>query len=316
ESRPRMGDVAQRPESLVGEAQIESRGFFLRQPYAPERVLWMVRRHAQPAMLVGGFAVGVARGLGDPGSIAGAQNGFQSGDQSAGRHGTLDSVRLAEVLIGFPIGNRHQAAAIQPRLHEHAQPVGGPVRIGGVAQAGFLFRRGPRRRETQRQARYFALERLENRFSRKRRGRHFATHAQFSQPQRHALQRNPQSPSNREERDRENQNRLQADAGKRPAPGLRDALVDERRVVKYRQRAQQSRAGTQRKRRYVHQDSAKLDEFRTGSGILGDRAVGFVLGLYTGRRRHSVELDQKSGGDRHRKASRIVNGMPPAAGEE
>src|SRR6476646_7038763 len=91
EHRACVCDVAEQPDTLIGEPVIEAAFLFLRQPYAPQRVLGMIRRHADMITGVHGVAVGIARALCDPGSVAGTQDGFQGGCQAAGRHHALDT---------------------------------------------------------------------------------------------------------------------------------------------------------------------------------------------------------------------------------
>ena len=112
EDRPRVRDVAERPDPLVGETKIEAGFLFLAEPDAAQRVLGMVRRHAQPAAIVGGLLVRAAGGLGDPGPVASPQHGFQRGYQAARRNRPGDGISLARVLVRFAIGDREQPASV------------------------------------------------------------------------------------------------------------------------------------------------------------------------------------------------------------
>ena len=134
-----VGDVAQGPQAFVGEAEVKPLLFFLGEPNAAQRVLVMFRRHANASGLVDGFAVGIAGGLGDPGSFAGAQDRFERGHQAAGRDAALDGVVAVDVFVGLAVGDGEQMVAAQAPADEHTQAVGGPVGFGGFAQVGFVF---------------------------------------------------------------------------------------------------------------------------------------------------------------------------------
>jgi hypothetical protein len=59
---PRVRDVAERPDSLVGEAEIEPLLFLFTEPDAAERVLGMIRRDAEAGFLFGGGASRIQAG--------------------------------------------------------------------------------------------------------------------------------------------------------------------------------------------------------------------------------------------------------------
>src|SRR5690348_2397863 len=59
EERTRVRDVAQRPETFVGEAVVIAFFFFLAEPYTPQRVLWLIRGNGEAIMLVHSFAISV-----------------------------------------------------------------------------------------------------------------------------------------------------------------------------------------------------------------------------------------------------------------
>ncbi len=111
ECRAGVRDVAERPQPFIGKTEVEALLLFLGEPHAAERVLGMVRRDAHAVVFIDGLAIGGAAGLRDPSPIAGAQDGFEGGDQSAGRHRAFDPGGAVEMLVGFAIGHRKQAAS-------------------------------------------------------------------------------------------------------------------------------------------------------------------------------------------------------------
>ena len=68
ERRARVGDVAQRPQALVGEAVVVALLLLLRQPHPADPVGGMLGRHHHVVVLVDRVAVGVARAVRDPGA--------------------------------------------------------------------------------------------------------------------------------------------------------------------------------------------------------------------------------------------------------
>src|ERR1700676_2719373 len=96
---PRVRDVAQRPQSLVGEAEIKSLFLFRADPNPPQRVLRMIRRDAQPPVPVDGFPVGVTAPLRTPGSVAGLQDGLERRYQPAGWNRPGDGGPLMKMFI-------------------------------------------------------------------------------------------------------------------------------------------------------------------------------------------------------------------------
>ena len=92
ETRTRVGDVAERPNAFVGEAEVVAVFLFLGEPDAAQRVMRMVGRDAQAVVLVHGFAVGVGGAVGDPRAVASVEDGFERGDQAAGGNLHFDSL--------------------------------------------------------------------------------------------------------------------------------------------------------------------------------------------------------------------------------
>ena len=74
----RMGDVAERPEALVGKAEVVAFLLLFAQPDSLQRVLGLIGRHAQAVPFVHGFAIGVSGAVREPGALAGSQDGFNA----------------------------------------------------------------------------------------------------------------------------------------------------------------------------------------------------------------------------------------------
>src|ERR1700694_4439996 len=108
-----MGDMAQRPKPFIGEAEIETFLFLFTEPDAAQTVLRVIRRHAQPASIVGGLAVGIAGALRDPGSIAGPQHRLERRYQTAGRNGPGDRIPLMNMFVRLAVGDCEQAAPVE-----------------------------------------------------------------------------------------------------------------------------------------------------------------------------------------------------------
>src|SRR5260370_18771432 len=77
-------DVAERPNTFVGEAFVVALFFFRTEPDAAKRITGMVRRNTKMILGVDRLAVGVAGAVGDPRAVGGEEDGFESGDQATG----------------------------------------------------------------------------------------------------------------------------------------------------------------------------------------------------------------------------------------
>ena len=161
EHRPRVGDVAERPDSFVGESIIEAALLFRREPDAPQRVLRMVGRHADMVERVHCLAVRVAGALRDPGAVAGAQNRLHRGDQAAGGHDAFDAARPVLMFVGLAIGDREEARAPQPPFDENLEPLGGPRGLRRISQSRLFLRGGARRSKTGGELRHLTGQRFE-----------------------------------------------------------------------------------------------------------------------------------------------------------
>ena len=155
EQRPRVSDMAKRPQAFVGEAVVVALFFFLVEPYSPQRVLWLVGWDGQPVILVNGLAVGIPAAMSDPGAVTGLQNRLQCGDQSAGRYQNLERLALPGMHVRFAVGNYKQPVAIELAAHVHCQSLRRPGGFPGFSQPRFFFRRLPRRGQTLHQRGHF-----------------------------------------------------------------------------------------------------------------------------------------------------------------
>ena len=72
ENGPRMSDVAERPEALIGKAVVIPLLLFFGEPDTPKGVARIFRRHSQAVVLINGFQVRITVSVRDPGTITGA----------------------------------------------------------------------------------------------------------------------------------------------------------------------------------------------------------------------------------------------------
>ena len=131
EHRPRMRDMAERPEAFVGEAVVVALLFFRRQPYAAYAVCRPLRRHHHVVVLVDCLAIGRARAVRDPGAGAGAHDRLERRHQAARRALDLDHVVLAlDVHVGLAVRDDQHLVAFQILSQDSAQRLRPP---GGLA---------------------------------------------------------------------------------------------------------------------------------------------------------------------------------------
>ncbi len=92
ELRPRVGDVTQRPQRVVGAAVVVALLFFGRSATRGASVYdgRSGGTRTRPRA-IGGFAIGAAAAVRDPGAAAGAHHRIERGDQAAGRPRPLDA---------------------------------------------------------------------------------------------------------------------------------------------------------------------------------------------------------------------------------
>ena len=130
-----MGDVAQRPEALVGKAVVVAGLLLRRQPDAAELVGGLLRRHGDAVVPVHHLAVGRAAAVGDPGAGAGAHDRLQRRDQAAGRALHLDALAAPLVDVGLAVGDHDDVLAAQFAVQDGAQRLRRPGDLAFVAGA-------------------------------------------------------------------------------------------------------------------------------------------------------------------------------------
>jgi hypothetical protein len=137
-------DVAERPQPLVGEAQVVARLLFLAQPDALQQIARVVLRQSNAAGLVGHLAVCVAARLGDPDAPAGAHHRLHGRDEAGGRMLRLDPSVLPDMAQRLAIRHDEERRATEPELDELLQPLFGPQRLAHQSERRLFFRSGPR----------------------------------------------------------------------------------------------------------------------------------------------------------------------------
>ena len=147
-----MGDVAERPESLVGKTVVITLFLFLREPDAPQRVLRMLRRDPNPVASVHGVPIAAAAAVRDPGSGAGPHDRLDRRDQTACRPGDFDPVPGFDMDIGFAIGHDEDSFPGELFVKKPSQGVGVPddgdvfrkpaFRVQGPKQVSQVSREG------------------------------------------------------------------------------------------------------------------------------------------------------------------------------
>src|SRR5690348_1194065 len=103
EQRAGMGDVAERPEAFVSEAEIEAFLFLPREPDPAKGVLGMVGRNAKASGGIRSIMVRRTRALSDPQTIAGAQNRLERGHQAAGWNGPFQRSVFIEMFVRLTV---------------------------------------------------------------------------------------------------------------------------------------------------------------------------------------------------------------------
>ena len=125
ELRPRMREVAQRPQPFVGEAIVIAALLFLGQPDAPQQVAVVDRGtwwHAQVTRRVRRLAIGRAAAMRDPHARTGAHHRLNRRHQTAGRMQHLDvALAVAVVDVRLAIGEQQHALALHILLQDLAQ---------------------------------------------------------------------------------------------------------------------------------------------------------------------------------------------------
>ena len=141
--RPRVRDMAKGPESLVRKAEVIAVFLLSAEPHAPKRISRLGRRHAQTIAFVHRFAIGIAAGFGDPGTVAGTQNRLERSHQATGGNHDFQIAVLPRVNIRLAIRDHHEAPLLQLLANMHCKTIGRPQRLACLPQMRFAFRRGP-----------------------------------------------------------------------------------------------------------------------------------------------------------------------------
>src|SRR5580704_14248375 len=145
ENRTRMRDVAERPESFVGETLVIAFFLFGIKPDAAQRVGRMIGRNTQAVAGVNYVTIGITGSVGNPGSIGGKQNGFQGGYEAARGHDNLNGpVVPVRVLmhVWFAIRDHKEGLVLELYTQADAQALRRPQRNVGFTQPRFFFGRG------------------------------------------------------------------------------------------------------------------------------------------------------------------------------
>lgn len=116
-----VGDVAERPEGLVGQAVVVPRRLLLGQPDPLQGVARGLRRNRDLPLGVHHLPIGGAAAVGDPQPPRGAQDRVEGGDQPAGRAEAADLPVLEGMDIGLAIGDHDETSLPQPLPEEVGQ---------------------------------------------------------------------------------------------------------------------------------------------------------------------------------------------------
>src|SRR5262249_38883801 len=122
-----------------GEAVVVALLLLLGEPDAAEGVLGVVGGYLQPATVIGGLAVGIARAVGDPQAAAGAQDRIERGDQAAGRPDPPYAVPvpcslplpLVLVDVGLTVRDDHQPRVLEQVLDQMKETIAVPFHRRG-----------------------------------------------------------------------------------------------------------------------------------------------------------------------------------------
>ena len=126
--RPHVRQVAQRPESLVGEAVVVPLFLLLGEPHAAQGVGRIIRRHADVVEAVHRLAIRVAGAVRDPHAGAGAHDGLERRDHAARGHLHHRAVVGIEVMdVGLAIRHDDHLRGMQVIAHHLAQRLRRPV---------------------------------------------------------------------------------------------------------------------------------------------------------------------------------------------
>ena len=136
EGRAHVRDVAQRPQTFVGEPGVVAGFLLLGEPDAADLVERMPRRHLDPVAAVDGVAVGRAAAVRDPRARARAHHGLERGDEAARR--ALDAhaaVLGAHVDVRLAVGHGDHVVAVQFASQRRPQRLLVPDPLAAVERA-------------------------------------------------------------------------------------------------------------------------------------------------------------------------------------
>ena len=85
EHRTLQIEVTQGPQGAIGKARVKPFHLGLAQPYAPQRVLGVVRRHLHVILGIDGLSIGTAAPPGHPGAMAGLHDGIERRGKATSR---------------------------------------------------------------------------------------------------------------------------------------------------------------------------------------------------------------------------------------
>ena len=133
EDRPHEGDVAERPEALVGGAVIIAVLLLFREPDPAQGVGRVIRRDGHPVVGVDHLPIRRAAAMGDPGAAAGAHHRLQGRHEAACGDLQRDLPCLGAVVdIGLAVRHHDDLGAGQLVGERRPQGIRAPIRMGGI----------------------------------------------------------------------------------------------------------------------------------------------------------------------------------------
>ncbi len=213
------------------------------------------------------FAVRVPRSGRNPHPVAGPQNRFERGDESAGWHQCLHRLPFVDLHEWLTIRNHKQRPLLRFAPYAHAQPLGRPIRFAGFAQTRFLLGRGPRVGQASRQIHHFAGERRQKTFLRFGRPWWHPAPPDVFHPLRRSRNGQNDAPADDQHGDQNDQQNFRDHVPKRRPPHVRTLRFDVLRVVKYRQESGHRAVIVQRQVIHVHRLRTQIYELTQTIGV-------------------------------------------------
>ena len=130
-----VGDVTQRPQSLVCEAIVVAGFLVLAQPDAAELIRRLLRRHAHAVVGIHDVPVGGPTTVGEPRAGTGAHDRLQGRDQAARRSPDDDRIVPADVDVRLPVRHHDHLVAAEIVAHDRAQRLGRPRQLLRVSRS-------------------------------------------------------------------------------------------------------------------------------------------------------------------------------------